>query len=487
MLSSLLLVAAPLASAPVVPPSSIPAPIVRSAGVDDYKKLLKDAGKDPEKLWSLYEWSLEDEERKKYRKRILNKIVKVAPDHRQAREALGHVEFEGKWFKTERERDKYVSKIAEERGYVKYDGKWVDPADVAYLERGWEKDEYGNWFDPVAKKRLAEGWKQQDLVWVEPGEVENIDKGLWKCGDKWLPLEQADDWHAEYDSPWVIPTTRAVIWSTANRETAMKAAKEAENAYFDMRKVFGFGGEVSVPFMLLRNQTDYLQFMDGSEDYDLPQLDPLAMSAFNRASFADLWFDFDEEAYRGMGVTYWDADDPNGDLFGKYDARFAYGLSFVESIDPTPQAADDVLREGEVSPEFAQVRIEDQKLPRWFRWGAACYASRWFVDNTIKKGGDPYYARAWSASNLNKEGGLLSFDDVFEFEASGGNENTYRMILQAGLLVAFLVDGKDPELSRLLGDLQKAIEKREDTRKIFSSIRNALDSKEEQIIAFMNQ
>ena len=488
MLSTLLLAVAPLALDAAdrsLPPIQPAATVV--ALDDDYKTRLKDAGEDPAKLWALYEWTLEDKTRKKYRKRVLNKIIKVDADHRQAHEALGHFEFEGQWFKSERDRDKFIEKIAEERGLVKYDGKWVEPEDVAYLDRGWKKDDVGLWYDPVARQRLADGWKRQDLVWVEPAEVENIANGLWKCGSKWLSLEDADEWHSEPDDPWIIPTKRAIVWSTVSRETALKAAKEVENTYFDMRKVFGYGGDVEIPFMVTRNQAEYLRFMDGSDDYDLPQLDPLAMSAFAHAAFADLWFNFDDEAYLGMGVTYWDEEDENGALFGKYDVRFAYALSFVESIDPCHGPVDDVLREGEVSPEFAMERIDSQRLPRWFRWGAACYGSRWFTDNTIKQGGDPFYARAWSASNLNKEGGLLPFDDVFEFEASGANEDTYRLILQSGLLVAFLVDGKDTELAKLLTELQAAIEKRQETRKIFSAIRNALDSKEEQIRAFMSQ
>lgn len=488
MLSTLLLAVAPLAfdaadrSLPPLQPA-----VTAVALDDDYKTRLKDAGKDPEKLWALYEWTLEDKTRKKYRKRVLNKILKVDADHRQTHEALGHLEFEGQWFKSERDRDKFIEKIAEERGLVKYDGKWVEPEDVAYLDRGWKKDDAGLWYDPVARQRLADGWKRQDLVWIEPGEVEKIADGLWKCGSKWLSLEDADEWHSEPDAPWIIPTKRAIVWSTVSRETALKAAKEVENTYFDMRKVFGYGGDVEIPFMITRDQAEYLRFMDGSDDYDLPQLDPMAMSAFAHAAFADLWFNFDDDAYLGMGVTYWDEEDDNGALFGKYDVRFAYALSFVESIDPCHEAVDEVLQEGEVGPEFAMDRIDSQRLPRWFRWGAACYGSRWFTDNTVKQGGDPFYARAWSASNLNKEGGLLPFDDVYDFEASGANEDTYRLILQSGLLVAFLVDGKDTELAKLLTELQTAIEKRQETRKIFSAIRNALDSKEEQIRAFMSQ
>ena len=463
---------------------AVPSAVAVSAGAPDFKEDLKAAGKDPVKLWALYEWALEDDERKKYRKRVLKAIVKVDPDHAEAREALGHVAYEDKWFDSERKRDKYVEKVAKERGYVKYDGKWVPPADVPFLEKGMERDAKGDWFDPVEKQRLADGWKKQDLTWVEPDELSKMDEGLWKCDDKWLSLADANTFHDDYESPWRIPTKRAVVWSTATRETALLAAEQADQAWYDMQKVFGFGGEVPIPFMVVQNEEQYLQFMDGSEEYELPQLDPLAMSAMVRSSFADLWFDFENESYHGMGVTYWDADNPNGAAFGKHDARFAYGLSFVESVDPAFGVYDDVFKAGEVEPQFVMDRINAHKLPRWFRWGAANYASRWFKDNQVQKGGDPLWAFKWSASNLNGQGGMSDLGDVFEFEASAQNENTATLILTAGLLVAYIVDGKDPELSKLHSQLQSAIEKREDTEKIFSSIRKALNDQEEKIRAF---
>ena len=489
MLIPLLLAVSPLIlSADPLPVRAPHTGLVSQGLMEDYKSLLKAAGDDPEKLWALYQWTLEEDDRKKYRKRVLNKIVKVAPDHAEAHAALGHVQFEGKWYDSERALERHMSKIAKERGLVKYDGKWVAPTDVPYLDKGWKKDDRtGEWYDPVARQRLAEGWKLQDLNWVAPDEVAKIDEGLWKCDDKWLPLAEADEWHGDIETPWRIPTKRATVWSTCSRETALKAAAQAEQAYFDMLKVFGFGGDDKPAFMVVRSQSEYLRFMDGDEDYDLPQLDPLAMSAFNRSAFADLWFDLDEEVYLGMGVTFWDQESESGDLFGLHDARFAYGLSFVESIDPCVEGLDDVYGEGEVTPEFAAVRLRAHKFPRWFRWGAACYASRWFKDNQIKRGGDPYWARKWSASNLNAQGGLLDFDDVFDFEASGQNEETARLINQAGLMVAYLVDGGDPDLSRLHEDLKEAMEKRQDTTKVFAAIRSSLSERDEKIRAFMNK
>jgi hypothetical protein len=54
-------------------------------------------------------------------------------------------------------------------------------------------------------------------------------------------------------------------------------------------------------------------------------------------------------------------------------------------------------------------------------------------------------------------------------------------------MVAYLVDGGDPELSRLHEDLKEAMEKRQDTTKVFAAIRSSLSERDEKIRAFMNK
>ncbi len=137
MLTALLIAAAPLAlpldTGGVAPSSSSFS--VSATAPQDFKDRLNEAKKDPAKLWELYQWALEDDERKKYRKRVLKALIKVDPEHEEARLALGHVTYDGKWFDTERARDKYAEKVAKERGLVKFNGDWVEPADVPFLAK----------------------------------------------------------------------------------------------------------------------------------------------------------------------------------------------------------------------------------------------------------------------------------------------------------------------------------------------------------------
>ena len=65
--------------------------IVREARDDDeYDKRRKEAGDDVAKLWELYEWCDAYGKKKEARKTLI-RIVKLEPNHRDAREALGHV------------------------------------------------------------------------------------------------------------------------------------------------------------------------------------------------------------------------------------------------------------------------------------------------------------------------------------------------------------------------------------------------------------
>lgn len=488
MLTALLIAAAPLAlpldTGGVAPSSS--SFTVSATAPQDFKDRLKEAKKDPAKLWELYQWALEDDERKKYRKRVLKALIKVDPEHEEARLALGHVTYDGKWFDTERARDKYAEKVAKERGLVKFNGDWVEPADVPFLAKGLIRDKFGAWSDPIAVKRKADGWKQQDLAWIAPDDFGKMEEGLWKCGDKWLPLEAANEWHDDLESPWKIPTTRAVIWATTTRETAMKAAKQAELAWYDMQKVYGYGGDVAVPFMVVKDQAEYLRFMDGDEEYEMPQVDVFGVSGHSRAAFADLWFDMEAGEYQGMGVTYWDAEGANGDSYGIHDARFAYGLSFAESIDPCYEAVSEALEDDEIDVgDFINARYGGHRIPRWLRWGAANYASRWFKDQQVKQGGNPRWAIEWSASNLRSQGGLANMQDIFRFQAELTNDSSATLILSAGLVVAYMVDGGNPELGKLLKEFQETLQKGQDVEKILDSIRKKLTDSEEEIRAYV--
>jgi len=167
----------------------------------EFDKRLAQAGDDPAKLWELHLWCKETS-RNAASTKVLKKIVELAPDHEEARKALGHQSYDGQWFesytalaKYKREEEKRMS----EKGLVRFKDEWVPQADLPYRRMGWVKDDDGAWASPheLARraeeaKLAAEGWQQQYLVWVPPAEFDKWKAGLWKCGDEWLTLDEAN-------------------------------------------------------------------------------------------------------------------------------------------------------------------------------------------------------------------------------------------------------------------------------------------------------
>lgn len=451
---------------------------------DEFNDKMKAAGDDPAALWALYQWTQEDKKRDKFAKRVLLKLVKVAPDHEEARAALGHVRFEEQWFENDKDLAAFKKKRAAELGLVEWKGEFVDPDDLPYLRKGLQKDNLGRWYDPAVKKKLEEGWVQQDLVWVSPEEKANLEKGLWKCGDKWLPLDKANEHHAYLGDPWVIPQGKAMVHSFADRATALKALEIANKAYFDVSKATGANSDLPVPFVVTRDQEQFLKFCDGDAEFDHPMVEPRALSSQMRAAFADLWFDFEGGKYLGMGATFWDPAVEHADNYAVHDVRMAYGLSYMEALDPATEAIDKVLAEKEVDQRFALDRITGRKLPEWIHWGVASYTSRWFVDTSVGQGGNARWAADWSAENIKNKGGLDPLNTVLECMLAADNNDTSKVVNEVGLVVAFCVDGKDVEVTQKWNAVFEALRNGGDVESSVSALRKTLLAKEDAIRAF---
>lgn len=61
------------------------------------------------------------------------RVLALAPDDREAREALGFVQVEGRWLTEE---ESYRA-----RGFVKYDGEWMTPAEVQLAQSDAARDQ----------------------------------------------------------------------------------------------------------------------------------------------------------------------------------------------------------------------------------------------------------------------------------------------------------------------------------------------------------
>lgn len=487
----LLLTALVALSNPLRDAAPTPTGVVSAAAQDpkadnkaEYEKRRKEAEGDVAKLWKLHEWcdayGMKNESRS-----VLRAIVKLDDGDRKAHELLGHVEFEGKWYETAKKLDEYKAKKleadAKASGKAIYKGQLVDPADVPFLEKGMVKDAAGKWVDAETQKKIAEGWQLQDLVWIPPNEVENIGKGLWKCGDKWKTLEEADDWHSEVGRWWVIANERFILYSTCKRSLTETALSHCERAYRDLMRVYGKQPTQAVPVVLLNSLDQYNLFARGEAGN--PQPEVRGLSSVHGAFMAEAFVQLAASGQTMPGVAYWDGTTPDGNAWGDLHVRHAAALSYGEAIDPSPKAIAK-LQNGEGVNSYGDTFWAEKKLPQWIRYGAAAYAERYAADPTVAAGGDPYHRRPWSVSNIQNKGGLDPLDRVFKFEIDVDNPNSGKLINQAGLMLAFALDGKCAEVSTKLGALKDAIRNNKDIPAAATALAEEIKKNEAKLRTF---
>jgi hypothetical protein len=306
--------------------------------------------------------------------------------------------------------------------------------------------------DADEAKKIEEGWVLQDMTWIAPDELANVEKGLWKCGDEWLSVEEADRYHGEIERWWQIPTEHFVLYSTCSRETSQAALNTMEHSYRQFARAFGRSPPHAVPVLLLNSTDQYGRFAAGEAGVENP--DPRALSSVHGAFFADGWAEAALEHESGAGVAYWDASTEGGNKFGEMFARHAAAQSIAEALDPSPESMQNWKKGRSSSPDDFWA---EKSMPKWFRYGVAAYVERYMPDSLVEVGGDPDWRRTWSVSNIARAGGLDALDEIFEFDVTVDNRNSAKLINEVGLLVAFMLDGKCPPVINKHGALKAAL------------------------------
>lgn len=411
----------------------------------EYEQRRQAAGNDVQALWELHLWC-EAYGLTKESASCLRAIVRVEPNHREARERLGHIQHDGRWFTNEKELEKYKKeqeeRVAKEKGYVKHKGRWVPPEDLPFLEKGLVRDAMGRWLTPQELERIEAGWERQDLEWIPPEDLPKVEQGLWKCGDQWLDLAAANRHHAELDRWWLIPAEGFLLHSTCDREIALKALEAMELARRDLARIFGRPAPGELPIVLLRSLQQFNEFAAGVQGVRAPA-ELSSLSSIHHAYFADGWIDPRTKSFAGAGVAYWDAAAEHGDRFGPLAVRHAVGLAYAEALDPSPKARARIDQGGVIGEKEHAEFWAEKKLPEWLRSGAASYAERYFVDSLVKAGGNPHWAREWSVSNIQSRGGLRPLQRIFDGRLDSNDvADSQKLLNERGLVVAFVVDGE---------------------------------------------
>lgn len=419
------------------------------------------AGKDVSKLLDLAS-SLAGGNQADAAAKVYKRVLELDPENKVAHEGLRHQFYDNKWFESFAELSKYKREEAarmKEKGLARFKDEWVPEADVPYLNMGWVREGNGPWRNPVdiarekeIAQREAEGYRfrADDSSWVAPADVDKWAAVLWKCGDEWVDMAKANEFHAVPEQAWVLTGERFVVETTIDWDGANLARWHADKSYDDLVRLFGVEPR-SKPRIVVLNSIAQYNAGAGNNPI-LPEF--AGLSSLHGAYFADLCFDTEAKPpqFVGCGVSYWDRKDPNAGSWGALWVRWAAAQSFADAVDPSWAAIGDRIAGGESVEDaaFAAAFWSEKKIPRWLRYGAASYVERYGKNPEAAEGTDPYGLRAFAFDELKKAGGLRKLADVFAFKLDVNDiPGSMRLCGEAGLLVAYLLDGAaaDKELA----------------------------------------
>mgnify|MGYP002623816553 CR=1 FL=1 len=131
----------------IVPKSEVSFLTHRSRSVEEFEVQLRRLPPDVDSHWKLADWAiahrLPDE-----RKRVLERIIELAPDDEQAHDGLGHIRYKGEWTTLDAK--------MRDQGYVLHKGKYITPQELELLEKSAsEREMEREWFRQI---RLWYGW-----------------------------------------------------------------------------------------------------------------------------------------------------------------------------------------------------------------------------------------------------------------------------------------------------------------------------------------
>jgi len=469
---------------PAVPAAAAPMTVVVEDPELEFERRYEAAGDDIDELWKVYNYC-DSYGLSRSGRKVLRAIIKLDPEHAQAREASGHVKYDGQWFTSEKKLATYKRKKeeaeAKEKGWVKHRGEWVDPRDLEKLEAGLVRDEDGRWVDEETLEKRAAGWVLQDLEWVSPEEIPQMEAGLFKCGDEWKELDAANRYHSIPSRAWRIPAEsgRFHIHTTVSRELALRALGEAESTVVDLVRIFGRTPDEPATFAVLSGVSQYNSFASGDQAFGIPQTEVRGWSSFHGSYFAEVWV-HGGPGTLGGGVAYWDEDDKATAPFGPYYVRNAAALSFIERLDPSPETIKKLAKTKELDVEGF---FEEKKLPDWLRYGAATYAERYRPNRA--SGMEMDADRKWSISNIRGAGGLDPVSRIINLPLSADNQPASAKLLnEAGLLVAFMLDGDNLTVKEKHGAFKAAFQAGKPFADQLTELEKALVAAKDDLKAF---
>lgn len=317
----------------------------------------------------------------------------------------------------------------------------------------------------------------QDKPAENPGKAERF-----RCGDQWFNEADANDYHSRLLRWWRMPGDGFIAFSTCSRATTTIALRWMEATRPDLERLFGQRPAGTATVILLRSQVQYNAFaLTEAEPGRIPP-ESRGFSAFHHAFLCDSWLDVDSDlAAPGAGCAYWDTRTPAGNQWGPLAVRHAAALAFVEALDPSPQASSAYRSDPDLAFDSGAFWAE-KRIPQWLRYGAASYCERYLVEPGVA---NPTWARDWSLGELGASGGLGDIDAALRCELSPTDvSRSGRLLLRAGLLVAFVLDGDCAPVQVAHRAFRRAVQEQSGVAEAVRGLETALKANEAALREF---
>jgi hypothetical protein len=440
ILSVLLLALAPL-------PAQAPTDLKKDLAAREAK-----AKSDPAALVEVANWAKEkglaDEAT-----RIFQKVLKADPQNRAANEALGMVEFDGKWMP--KDKAKILQKRALEaeyaaKGLVDVAGVWVEKAHVADAKRGIFHHD-GELVSKAEKLALLEGNVRHPRTgeFVPAADAEKAKTQFRTGEDRWVDEAEADSFHSDPNRPWIVRTFHATVISALPLKTIETEIKPIVDGAFDhgaMRALFNDRKPLPAnrPVVLITANNE--QFIAIGT----------AIGAEGSAHGAFLATGTIQAA--GLGevtpaVANWHKD------WGPFYVRDAAALAYLHALTSESKA----------------------ELPLWFTRG---------VGGLMERHSNDEHAKFFGKQHLAK-GGVKDLANWFSSFTISGDLEVQQIdynIYQAGLLVSFCLYGGDKEATEAMQAVTASFEKDGRTiERAVQKLERILVKKEAELRAYLHK
>jgi len=343
-------------------------------------------------------------------RRLLQRVLQLAPDDQTANAAVGNVRYEGRWMSPEK------AEILKNRaaGMVSVGGIWVPEAEAedaraGVFHFGGERVGRAEYLDLRAGK--VRHPRTGELV--AAADAEKAKNNLFPDGrGGWIDEAAANNLHANLNTPWILRTKSTLIVSTMPlKEVEQQAQQYVDDAYdFALGVLGAVATPARRPVLLLVGTSD--QFRDLGNRIGGPSS---AYGAFLAEGGLIL---------PGVGRVQPAVAllDPN---WGVYYLKHAVGLAVAHAAG-------------------------GGSLPAWFVSGTGSYTERFYSPDIAN----------WFGKQFLAAGGLLDLGTWFRsFVITGDMDNAAmgQQLYQAGLLLAFCRHGGDAGAAKLLDEVGRAV------------------------------